>query len=74
MQRKPHSSFFNRKWRAVKQRAENASAMRPHTMISACNPAGRSASSRASALTCISSGATKRVAPRAASHSSVPPW
>ncbi|KAG1241977.1 hypothetical protein G6F68_016420 [Rhizopus microsporus] len=48
MQRNPQSSFFSRKCRAVKQRAEKASAMRPHTITSAAMSAGRSSNSRAS--------------------------
>ncbi|KAG0737737.1 hypothetical protein G6F24_017836 [Rhizopus arrhizus] len=73
MERNPQSSFFSRKCRAGKQRAEKASAMRPHTITSAAMSAGRSSNSRASVPPSISSGATQRTAPRLASHCSVPP-
>ncbi len=62
-QLKRQSSLPRSRWRAVKQRAEKASGMRPYTNNSVCMPAGRRASIAASAVRPISSGGTQRRAP-----------
>ncbi|MCY1372119.1 hypothetical protein D9M69_593030 [compost metagenome] len=73
MQLKRQSSLGRLRWRAVKQRAENASGRRPCTNTSVCRPAGRCCCSRARSLRGISSGATQREAPSDAIHCSVGP-